>query len=844
MLLGDFVLSPEPFADKSAIFAAFQAKSFRSQSARKKFELVNSRLLEAIQQAKTPCFLLPAVVDYIAQVNQEKLLLEPYRLLHFEFWLNHYSGLSDIENGTIRCKIVGKCIERQEYQLYFPIGMNKTLTGSHFVAAHLSPDVDTTIASFWGWVDAFGARIGSSTHQWALPQKVADSHIQLLFESLFGSEVFEVIARKSSALTLTALDLLSSKDLIKVGLDTHLTHIHTGKRIVGVNSNGHFKGDWRASDAEEVRQVIVAFYSLIRWLEHAIYYKLISAYAKEKVVKKEIKKSLDSLFCTKLQESEPAKEYTEAQKQQIEAFLQKVLQLPKGLQASFQELCLALGKAAGIKMPSDEFVPDALFAKDGSLNEDRPTIFKHLETLFRQIAATSAHCRHYLDRFDLLLAIKDEVLALPSTFITLSSEVEEIRNKMNSFEYLTVAVPEEGGSWFPVGVVYANDIKRRSLGTVSLRDFSNPEETKMASYLDIVSVIDHHKSDIKTASASTIVVGDAQSANTLVAELAIAVNERYSTLGISPKEIEKENRRAHSLEKQKRLVELAINAKKQDKFYVHPTREYGEYLFFLLAILDDTDLLTKASYRDLAVLKNLLNRMKSIATNKDAEIITFDTQDINKARACILQNEDMYSIYKKTYQHKEKEMEQDLARCLKGQSSTIFADTKEQSGCARIGQTKLFSKNYPTFAQDATRLQNLWLDLAKKVYEQRPQIDLHMQMITTIASANEVYHGKTGNWKHQDELWLWVPPTQGAREHLVNFLNSFSSCPVVQQNEMQVEFLGKNGPELDLIFSQNFPKAARSSSKGSLPIAVLRFAAGILNSRKAFITPYLPRLIT
>ncbi len=839
MLLGDFVVKCDPFPGKTKAFLEFRSKAFTEQSIRKKFDIVNERLLSLIQEAKEPCFLLSSVVDYIAAINKEDILLEPYRLLDFEFWLGHYSGLSEDENRHIRCKIVGKKIDRQEYQLLFPIGMNTTLAGSHFVAAHLSPDVDTTIASFWGWVDAFGAKVSASLHQWALPDRVTDSHTKMLFESLFGEEVFDIVARKSATLTMSALDIVSSHDLVKVNLDTHLSHIHTGKRIAVVDSTGHFKGDWRASDAEAVRQVVNAFYSLIRWLEHAIYYQLISSYAKEKVLKKDIKKSLDTLFSTKLKESDPAKEYTENQKMQIEAFLQKVLLLKKGLSSTYQELCLALGKAAAIKMPSSEFAPDAIFAKNGTLKEDRPTIFKHLEILFRQIADTSSHCRHFLDRFDVLLAIKDQVLKIESSFITLSSEIEEIRTKMNSLEYLTVAIPEEDGKWFPVGVVFANDIKRKRLGTVSLRDFSNEGETKMASYLDVVSVIDHHKTDIKTSSASTIIVGDAQSANTLVAELAIEINKRYSTLGLAADEILKEQENKHSLSKQKRLLDLALNLEKQQSYYIHPAREYSEYLLFLLAILDDTDLLTKVSKRDLTVIKNLLNRMKTIASKKDAEIIHTASQE------AILQNEDMYSIYKKIYAHKEKEMETNLTRCLKGESSTIFSDTKEQNGCARIGQTKLFSKNYPTFAKNASTFQSLWLEMAKKIYEQRPQIDLHMQMITTIASADEVYQGKTGNWKHQDELWLWAAPSQVGAQHLVNFLNAFIQCPVIQQNEMQVDFLGKNAQELDLIFSQNFPKASRTRhSEQDLPIAVLRFKAGILNSRKAFITPYLPRLIT
>ena len=850
-LLGNFQLSFTPFVALDKAFATFDKKAFTTLSARKKFEAVNLTLLTLIQDEKEPCYLLAQVIDYIAKINQKKLLLESYHMLQFEFWLNHYSQLTLEENRHIRCKIVGKNINRDEYQLFFPIGMNKILAGSHFVAAHLSPDVDTTIASFWGWVDAFGAKVGSGLHHWALPAAISDSQIAMLFQTVFTKDVLDVLARQTPTLSLTALDLVCSKDVVRLNINSHLTHIHAGKLIVAVDDKGHFKGDWRASDAEQVRQVINAFYGLIRWLEHTIYYSLISAYAKEKVTKKDIQTTIKALFNTKLEQSDAANEYSDIQKNQVSTFLKSVLKIPKGLNATYQELSAALNVDFEVETAG-------LFAKDGTLQEDRPNLFKHLETHFRQIAAASSSCRQTLERFSILLAIKDQVLGIPSQFITLKSDVEEIRTKINNLEYLTVAIPEEDGNWFPVGVVYANDIKRKPLGTVSLRDFSSENETKMASYLEVVSIIDHHKSDIKTSSASTIIVGDAQSANTIVAEQVLSLNKRYSLLGMSPQAIISQKKTLQTsvttlsdLRALQDLVELAINAEKTHELhYIHPMREYSEYLFFLHAILDDTDLLTKVSNRDLEVIRVLLNRMKSLSCAQNKEIISFDgiARDAHfteSASRRILQNDDMYSIYQKIYAHKEKEVETNLAACIKGKASTIFTDTKEQNGCARIGQTKLFSTNFSSFTKHSHTLQTLWLNQAQKIYENTPQIDLHMQMITTIATADEVHQGKTGKWKHHDELWIWVPPVQAALEHLVNFLNAFSASELVQQNDMQVEFLGDNFWDLELVFSQNFPKAIKCIQNNTgLPIAQLRYKAGLINSRKAFITPYLPRLIS
>jgi hypothetical protein len=245
--------------------------------------------------------------------------------------------------------------------------------------------------------------------------------------------------------------------------------------------------------------------------------------------------------------------------------------------------------------------------------------------------------------------------------------------------------------------------------------------------------------------------------------------------------------------------------------------------------------------------------MKSIAEGHDVEIVTLHDipKDAQYAKACakrILQNKEMYSIYKKMYEYKEQETEESLAACVRGQESTVFADTKVQNGCCRVGQTKIFNTNYPFFSKYAHELRKKWLQDAQSSFAAKSQVDFHLHMISTIAGADEVYSGHIGGWKHKDEMWIWIPSTQQARERLVNFLNAFHSTSTVQNNQMTVEFPGKNREELDLIFEQNFPSAIRKAvdegKAEGLPIAIIRFEAGSINSRKAQITPYLPRFIS
>lgn len=272
-----------------------------------------------------------------------------------------------------------------------------------------------------------------------------------------------------------------------------------------------------------------------------------------------------------------------------------------------------------------------------------------------------------------------------------------------------------------------------------------------------------------------------------------------------------------------------------------------EYLHYLYAILDDTDLLTKVSLRDVECVASLLNRLKTLSLQKEVEIIHFDDvpRDAKFAKAAakrILQNREMHSLYSKVYAAKEKNVEEALQACVAKQPSTVFVDTKVQNGCCRVGQTKLFAKNYPLFARHAMEIRKIWLVDAQETYKAKKEVDLHLHMVSTVAGADELFAGSQGKYPHKDEMWLWIPSTVTAVEHLKTFLNAFRSSPGAAGNEMEVEFLGDNAQELEQIFKESFTPLPCKTTSAGLPIAVLRFTAGTINSRKAMISPYLPLL--
>lgn len=861
--LGDYKFERPSFPNLDEVFSEFSKTEFKKRSSRKRFHRVNQVLLQLIMETPKETFLLPAVVEFIDRVNRDKILNDPYHISLFEFWLNHFSELSEQDNYFIRGKIAGKYIPRDDYQAFFPIGMNKTFSGTHFVAAHLSPDVDTMVASFWGWMDAFAARIGNATHIWSLPGGPPDSPVTNTFATLFGKTLFTNVANSSMSLTLSAIDLVTQKGFSKYKGNVSISSLDLSsgeKAAILVNEDGFYLGEWHRADVDPVRQIIIRFRLCLRWFETNLHVKLISFFAKKKLHIRDITSLLSSVFDVPIYDCEPVHEFTQPQKKDLHDFFSKVLGMEKGLKSTFRELNEALARLSVRELMQfqeeiESLQKSDLFDDSGNLREDRPVIFHRLEKLIHQLDHAIQHARDYAERLDVAMNIKTKVLGKSAQYVTTYSDIEDIRIRMQNQEYLTVVIIEGEDKLFPVGVVWGHILQRQPLGTVTFRDFCNQEEVRMAPYLTPISVIDHHKTSLKTNSPPMAIIGDAQSCNVLIAEQAFGINDRYSLGGMTPQQIEKEilalrqqPHRLTNIRLMQRLLHrhLAIDVHK--KYYIHPHREMAEYFCFLLAILDDTDLITKVSKRDIECIVELLNRIKSLTVQEEVEAVNLDDiprdqNFVSTAAKRILQNEEMYSFYRKVYESKEQEVERNLNACKEGQYEPLFVDTKEQNRCCRVGQTKLFTINFPTYEKNAASIMQYWTQTAEAVNREHPEIDLHLHMISTVPSADEVYQDKVGQYSHLDELWFWVPPSRKAYDHLTSFLTAFLDAQKFDK-DTQIEFFPGTSDEMQQIFILNCPDIPKKMRKGpALPLVILRFKAGMLNSRKAMITPYLPRIL-
>ncbi len=860
--LGELIISKFSFPKVEGLVKEWQSAAFKKFPYQKKLDVVCQAILEMVAGAKEGTFVLIPLMDLIERINREKIF-EHFQLNHFELWLNQFSKLSPEENLKVRGKIAGRYVPREVYQALFPIGMGKMYSGSHYVTAHSSPDLDTTVASFWGWVDAFAARVSKGLHVWNVPggQPAGLVEVSLLFSNIFGEDVFENLAKHRTALTVSSIDLVTQEGMVHKFPEDSVLDIDPDKgaeAVVLVDDRGTYLGEWRSTDVDRVRSIVNLLNQCLRWYENVLHVKLIAIFEKEKLTQKELQQFFHVMYEMKIEECEPAIEFSSSQKQAIDQYLIKVLHLKSGSQSTFTQFADGLAKhglAEFKEFATLAMETKSIFDAKGHVTDDRTKLFKYLTRVISALEKAIFTIRKYVDKLTVAMQVKSKVLGLQPHHVNYRADLEEIRNKIANQPYLTVTSSDRHGGLFPMGVIHATELFKSSLGTVTLRDFSNREETRVPPYLEIISILDHHKGQISTSLPPVAWITDAQSSNTLVAKISFAISDPYSTGGMTKdaiseqiKKVQKDLKTASSKRLLQKLLQKQIVSDHKTAFFVAPEREIVEYLHCLYAILDDTDLLSKVSVRDVECVAELLNRLKTLATRQQTEIIHFDDipRDDNfakKAAARILQNDDMYSLYSKIYLEKEKVVEENLKLGSQGKPCNLFADTKVQNGCCRIGQTKIFSKNYSVFAKSASSIAEKWVLDAQKVHKAHPEIDFHLHMISTIPGSKELYEGKSTVYPHQDELWFWIPNNDIAVEHLKNFLSNFKTSPAVEKNPMEVEFWGENGSVLQQIFKESFKTIPSKIVKNKLPIAVLKVKAGSLNSRKAMISPYLPTIL-
>lgn len=435
--------------------------------------------------------------------------------------------------------------------------------------------------------------------------------------------------------------------------------------------------------------------------------------------------------------------------------------------------------------------------------------------------------------------------------VTLDDSLSDIRKKMGKDASITVLSDDAS----PIGVITKESIEDEKLASLSLRDFCNAEEGTWDACFEVVSILDHHRMDVTCATPPCSLTGDVQSCNVITYEESAKLNESFGLGPYSEKSLKSALQKsvldidASHADKNRLIKLLKLSKNLGSRYFVSKSRECTEYLLLLYAIFDDTDLLAKMTRRDLLCVANIVNQLKSFSIGEYIEVFSSDELRLDasvKASAkSLLQNEEMYSLYQSVYAFKEEELDRDLSFASKGEKNFFFSDTKIQKESARVGQAKVFPINVQRYLDLSPKIQDAWLQVSAAAYSKNSNLKLHILMISTLESAEDLFKGKAVVHEHSDALWFWVPDDKQARVQLCNFLESFNASTSVQEIEyLRFDFYGSKECFADWkeAVDKNLPKASFGEFQEikDRNLAILSIPAGSITSRKSQITPFLP----
>jgi hypothetical protein len=866
LLIGEVKFTQVTFPGMKEVLKNFKTKEFLKKTSIERNKLVNETLLELIMKSKSQAYLLRETIHYFDEVSEHRVLDGNYNQTAFEHWLNQHSGLSYEENRQIRGKIVGKYIPRDEFQAYFPVGHEKVHHNSHAVTAHNPPDLDSTTASFVGWLDAFACRVGGAMTIWNLPQGQPGPVISKLFLDVFGEALFKRIAKGKAMLSPVAMDLVRQSRLIRVAGESNIRdfrHNRHENHIILVDEDGYYIGDWRVSDVDSVGRIQRLLNICLNIFEKQVVRRLTDIFSKKSIQRAEVEDLIESVFNQKIPERGlDLHRLNSSEYDQLDAYLRKVLKIDGGCQATLKEFFDTMDRHTGTEYnlfedALREFINPENYDLDNAFSNQHCNAFELFNKAYCALINATRVSRQHFDRIDVAMAIKRDVLGRLPSYLTTKAEYAEIVEKIKDYRHISVCFPDKDDKLIPVGVIHREDVEKPIQGTVTMRDFCNFDEIKVAKCIEVISAIDHHKSTMSSKSCMTLTVADVQSANVLTAEKAFAINDLYGMHGQSNLsadqqiiELQKEESNPQTL----RLLERLFKKKQAHhragtQFFISPEREYQEYLFFLNAIIDDTDLLSKSGWRDILCVVDLINRMKSILLKKEIEVLDIshyprNPRFLKTAIQEVLTHKETYSFYKGVYQHREEIIDSWMDG--KSENHRCFEDRKIQNETCCVSQLKLFPGNRKAFNKSRFDLLQHWFSIKNFVRSKSSEVDFFLHMVSTIAGGKEAYEGKMVDNGEEDEIWLSVNyDSDQSTSKFRQFLDYIKESPKYSQIKMHMTIEGPSGPGRDLIASilrVTVPQATYDFLENDLPepIVVFKFKQGTLNSRKADITPFLP----
>ncbi|WP_108623794.1 hypothetical protein [Candidatus Similichlamydia epinepheli] len=740
-----------------------------------------------------PAFLLPSILTLFRNANASNLLDRTIHFLDWEQWILFYGNFSKNDEIDLRAKIVGKKSSRESYQTYFPIGHGLFYRGSHYVSAHKSPDLDTLVCSFWGWMDAFGAKISDRLHIWHVPDGKINPTDLAFLDSLLGIGNFDILCRRRESLEAEACDLSSPCAKCSSANDL-LREASNHKSLLVVNENGQYLGEWNAEDSEMFYSIVMPLTHLLDSFESQIRSSLFDCFSRESP-NEELQKLLWSFENKIVAEDVTFLRYSDLSKSRLKTLFESVFSF--SIFETIKSMSFALKKNGICELTQCFEAIEKLLAFDFS-KKTLFSVFIEIKTALQTLEKLSENCFAFLRKGSSALLLKRNLWCSEPRWVTPQatfSKLTELFQKDHS--PISLIISNNKNQLIPIGCIESERVQSSKVGTVSLRDFSNRSEARIATHLDIISVIDHHKTFIETSAPSSSCTADVQACSVLL----------------------------HELEE----LSFRIQDQEDDATYVHPDRRFIFSFSLLASIFDDTDLLVKAKRRDCLAVRDLIEQFSGspIQWEKGRSLADLKQQLLTEPSA--------FSIYSKFFDLRKKNLEKALHCAAKFESFELFTDTKVQGAGVLVGQSKLFLTNWANLKQLRPLIIQQWLHFCEG---KNSEAHFFCHLMSTILSAEQVMKGKQHPEDHKDQLWI-----AGRSKKRINlFLKSLLENETALK-ETEIEFI--NGDAL----TDKFPAllSCKKTTQKSIEeidrdILIMHFPAGSLNSRKSSLTPHIPNI--
>lgn len=805
----------------STFIKPFHEKAFQEKCQQEQFYCLCNAIHEWIKKQKAPCFLLPKISSLIQSINQQQILESPFRFANFEMWLLLFSDLTEEEKQECRDKIAGLSIPRQAYQLLYPIEPGKLQTGAHITCAHQSPDLDTSVTSFWGWLDSFHARIGEGMHIWNLPGGTLGRHDRLIFDKILGEEGLSNFAKARNSLSPLAIDLLQREPMRLVTADaklSKLTFSHYEDAIVVVDHEGYFLGQWQRKDLARVEAIFSLLSQTFTWIQRELFSRMVAFFTIEEPTKQDFDQLVQEILA--IHPCDSALCIPSAPKKFLEETFVRLFGLPsKSFTLSdFASSCeKSIFSSITLQEALDHLRESTLFSEGQKISKASREIFSFIQATNIALEKAFSDLRSWCDRIEVGIIIKEEILNLPSHYISVKAELAEVERMLQKLGWVCAVYPEKSGKLVPVGVITKERLAKRCLGTAALRDFSSSQEIEISKHIDVISIVDHHKCHIHSHFAPVAHISNTQACATLVSELKHTLLRRAKTLA----------------------------ALQNDEIWISSERIFLQNFALLLAILDDTDRLKKAGDRDLEAVASLLNEILALHEKGSPPLPS------HPLLKDVLEHPQIQELFSMLDQRRVACLREEITLASqepRNNDPSLFRDTKIQNRSSRVGQIKLLPQVSSHFMENAENLRLSWAKRAKAICQSQNHLCLHLQMISTLSDDKSCQDCP-------DMLWIWCDGNERGYEHLTHFLRGFKASDAIEKEKAWMKQNPKHKSALsvtvyasekeakplkDLVFLNFLEDDSRIIiHHAQEPHICISYRAGSINSRKSLISPYL-----